>query len=144
MALTLTSTHVASPAVELKWHNGVNVIAGEMTAAGNSLSASADSTTFLLEYIPHGAKLTGGFFYISSAATVGGSLSVGGTVVVADGDITAGVNYIVAGGICPLTVSVTDNAVPMAALAKVTITPGTTTSSAVVKWAFEYAFDNPS
>lgn len=136
MAVTLTST--AFSATPRTVHEGVYSVSFDYTSpsgAGNSLSASANSTVILGPKIQNGTWILGVIgSHSSGAATMPVDIGVDSTLSVLASQKAQGTNAIAAGANVPYKISLSDDAVVQYSVLKLGVTPGTDTAVANFKY----------
>ena len=135
MPATITATAAASTVPIKAVHAGVNAISSRVKAADTKMSASANATVFLMGKIPHNCRVVGVHAGISGGAATmpfdvgtsyGGSLAA--SAIANAGSVAVGTLNFVG----PVEVSLSDDAAVQFKYVAVTVTPGTTTSTAEI------------
>lgn len=136
MAVTLTST--AYSATPRTVHEGVYSVSFDYTSpsgAGNSLSASANSTVILGPKIQNGTWILAVMGQHSSgAATMPVDIGLDDTISAIASQKTLGTNAITTNGTLPYKVSLSDDATVQYRVLKLGVTPGTDTAVANFKY----------
>lgn len=135
MAETITATAAASDVPIKAVHAGVNSISARVKANDTKMSASANATVFLMGKVPTGARIVGAFSGVSGGAATmphdvgtsyGGSLAA--SAIANNGSAGVGTLHFVG----PVEISLSDDAATQFKYVTVTVTPGTTTSTAEI------------
>lgn len=141
MALTLTSTAYSQTPRSL--HAGVESISFDYTtAAGVTLSASANATVILGPRIPNGHSILAVMgSHSSGAATCPADIGIDATLSVFASQKAQGTNALAGATNVPYKVSVSDDAVNQWQTVKVSLTPGTDTTAVNAKYTVLYTRD---